>query len=290
MAQKAKKWEEWLSLSGEAVKVVSYADYFARRPLFSSLQIKNACEEAAAGLTLTIENENGMLVPFEKTFEEIPFESVVKVELENLLSPLYFSSADEVREETITAVLKKDKKIVASAEWTVKTLPFDFWQGTEGDPELLASFVRPRLADCGKIKADMAMQLQKWNADGELDGGYIGNDKNAVRRIIAALYASLRRLGVAKKQADISKPVEAGAGVKILSERKASPLEMSIFACGCLESIGLHPVLIFGEREITCGVWLYDSCFLDTVSDDMSRLGAYVADGINNLSCFDVED
>ena len=56
MAQKAKKWEEWLSLSGEAVKVVSYADYFARRPLFSSLQIKNACEEAAAGLTLTIEN------------------------------------------------------------------------------------------------------------------------------------------------------------------------------------------------------------------------------------------
>ena len=290
MAQKAKKWEEWLSLSGEAVKVVSYADYFARRPLFSSLQIKNACEEAAAGLTLTIENENGMLVPFEKTFEEIPFESVVKVELENLLSPLYFSSADEVRDETITAVLKKDKKIVASAEWTVKTLPFDFWQGTEGDPELLASFVRPRLADCGKIKADMAMQLQKWNADGELDGGYIGNDKNAVRRIIAALYASLRRLGVAKKQADISKPVEAGAGVKILSERKASPLEMSIFACGCLESIGLHPVLIFGEREITCGVWLYDSCFLDTVSDDMSRLGAYVADGINNLSCFDVED
>ena len=46
MAQKSKKWEEFVSLYGETARVVSYADYFARRPLFSSLQIKNTAEEA----------------------------------------------------------------------------------------------------------------------------------------------------------------------------------------------------------------------------------------------------
>ena len=46
-------------------------------------------------------------------------------------------------------------------------------------------------------------------------GGYIGNDKNAVRRVMAALYATLRRYSIAKKDADISQPVEAGAGGKI---------------------------------------------------------------------------
>ena len=293
MAQKTKKWEEFITLGGEAVKVVSYADYFARRPLFSALQIKNTAGEAAEGLTLTIENENGMLVPFEKNFEEIPFESTVSVEAGNLLSPLYFANADEAKEETITAVLKKDKKILAQQSWTVTPLPFDFWQGTEGNPEILASFVRPRLADCAKIRDSVVEQLKKWGADcqlGEFGGGYIGNDKNAVRRIIAALYASLRRLSVTKKEADISRPVEAGAGVKILSERKASVLEMAIFACSCLESFGLHSLLIFGERNITCGVWLIDSCFLDTVSDDTERLNAYASDGINNVSCFDAED
>ena len=108
MAQKNKKWEEFLSLTGETLKVVSYADYFARRKLFSSLQIKNACEVSADNITLTLTNENGMLLPFEKEFEEIPFESVVQVEIGNLLSPFYFSNAEEVREERISATLKKD--------------------------------------------------------------------------------------------------------------------------------------------------------------------------------------
>ena len=45
MAQKTRKLEEILSIGGEAAKVISYADYFARRPLFSSLRIQNEGEE-----------------------------------------------------------------------------------------------------------------------------------------------------------------------------------------------------------------------------------------------------
>ena len=99
MAQKAKKWEEWLELVGETANVVSYADYFARRPLFLSLRIKNTSDEAVGGLTLTIENGNGMLVPYERELDEIPYESMVKIEPENLLSPLYFSTLEESRQE-----------------------------------------------------------------------------------------------------------------------------------------------------------------------------------------------
>ncbi len=290
MAQKAKKWEEWITLDGETAKVASYVDYFTRRPLFSSLQIANAAEEAAQGLTLTIENENGMLLPYEKTLEEIPFESVVKVELDNLLSPHYFSGVEELRTEKIVATLKKDKKIIATKSWEITALPFDFWSGTDGDVEQLAAFVRPRLADCGKIRADAEKQLKKWNADCELGSGYVGNDKNAVRKIAAAVFAAIRRISMDKKEADISRPVEAGAGVRILADKRASSLEMALFACACLESLGLHSLLVFGDKEITCGVWLYDNCFLDTVSDDTARLNAYISDGINNVSCFDVED
>jgi len=289
MAQKAKKWEEWLQLRGDIAKYVSYADYFMQRRLFPSLQIRNGADEAVQNLTLTLENENGMLIPYEKTFAEIPFESVINVETEGLLSPLYFASIEEIKQEKITATLRKDKKVLCSAEWTLTALPFDYWQGTEGDTEQLAAFVRPRLGDCAKIRMDALEQMRKWNVDFEV-GGYVGNDKNAVRRMVAAVYASIRRVSIEKKSADIAYPVEAGAGVKILSEKKASSLEMALFACSCFEHLGLHPLLVLGEKEITCGVWLYDSCFMDTVSDDTMRLEAYVSDGINNLSCFDVED
>ena len=148
MAVKTKKTEEVLSLIGETVKVVSYADYFARRPLFTSLQVKNAGEEAINDLTLSFYNENGMLLSFQKTIEEIPFESLVEVELENLLSPNYFAGLDAVKEEKITVTLRKENKVIATLERSVTALPFDYWQGTEGDLELLSSFVRPRLADC----------------------------------------------------------------------------------------------------------------------------------------------
>lgn len=288
MAQKKRKLEEILSINGEVAKVISYADYFARRPLFSSLQIKNEGEETLEGLHLTVESENGMLLPCEKELT-IPFESVVEVDLGNLLSPLYFTNVETVTEETITVTLKKDKKVIAAKAWTATTLPFDYWQGIEGDAELLASFVRPKLGDCARVQTEIVEQLKKWDTPCEL-GSYVGNDKNAVRRIIAALYAVFRRFSAEKKPCDLTAPVEAGAGIKILTGRKASVLEMAVFAASCLESMGLHPILVFGEKEVTCGVWLYDSCFLDTVSDDMQRLDAYIADGINNLSCFDVAD
>ncbi len=288
MAQKSKKIEEIISLHGEIAGVISYADYFARRQLFTSLQVKNDGEETLSGVTLTVEGTGGVLVPCSRELE-IPFESVVEVALDNLLSPVYFAGADELREEKITVSLKTEKKVVCTKEWKIKTLPFDYWQGTSGDEELLASFVRPRLADCAKIQTEVAEQLKKWNVPYEF-GGYVGNDKNTVRKMIAALFSSLRKLSITQKTADISQPVMAGAGVKILNDRAASPLELSLFVCSCLESMGLHPVLALGEKEITCGVWLYDTCFMDTVSDDVSRLEAYLAEGINNLSCFDILD
>ncbi len=289
MAVKTKKLEDMITLSGETAKVVSYADYFSRRPLFSSLQIKNAGEEAVNDLVLSVSNAHGMLIECNKLLEEIPFESSVEADVGNLLSPVFFASVEEVREEKIDVILRKEKSVLAATSYSVTVLPFDYWQGTEGDPELLSAFVRPRLADCARMQTEISAQLKKWNVSCEL-GGYAGNDKNAVRSILAALFASIRHFSVKRKPCDISKPVEAGAGVKILSAGEASPLEMALFACSCMESLGLHPVLVFGEREITCGAWLYDSCFIDTVSDDVGRLSAYVSDGINNVSCFDVED
>lgn len=61
MAQKNKKTEEFISLTAEALKVVSYADYFTQTPLFTSLQIKNAGSDAVTDLTLAVSNENGLL-------------------------------------------------------------------------------------------------------------------------------------------------------------------------------------------------------------------------------------
>ena len=289
MAQKAKRYEEFITLTVEARGVITYADYFTRKPLFSSLQIKNDGADSVEGLTLTVEGENGLIVPTVKTIAEIPFESAVEVEIGNVVSPVYFLELAEIKEEKLTVCLKKDKQVISVQEILVKTLPFDFWTGTQGNVELLSAFVRPRLADCARMRTEVAAQLKKWEVSFDFEG-YDGCDKNVVRRVAAALFACIRRYAIAKKPCDFSQPSEIGGGVRILSERRASEAELALFFAACLEHFGFHSVLVLGDRGLTCGVWLYDSCFMDTVSDDVGALSKYVDDGINNLSCFDVED
>ena len=113
MAVKMKKLDELVSLTVEAVQVVSYADYYTQKPLFTALRVKNACAEAMDGLSIEITNEHGLIVNTQKDLGEIPFESEAEIELGNLVSPLYFVELEEQTEEQIVVALKKDKQIIA---------------------------------------------------------------------------------------------------------------------------------------------------------------------------------
>ena len=161
MAVKTRKLEEVLSLSVETPKVVAYADYFMKNPLFTVLQIKNAGATSLGELTLTVSNENGLVTSYSKFIEEIPFESKVAVDFPKVLSPLYFVNLEEPKEEELVIELYKEKKLIVKETVTLTALPFDYWEGTSGNAERLAGFVRPKLADCGKIRTDVASQLKK---------------------------------------------------------------------------------------------------------------------------------
>ncbi|MBQ9729214.1 MAG: DUF4011 domain-containing protein, partial [Clostridia bacterium] len=288
MAQKIRKIEEAIALTYEPVKTVSYADYFQRAPLFTSLRIKNKATVAVKELTVRLSNENGLLVPTEKTLAEIPFENSVEVELDMPVSPAYFVDLNEIKEEQIKLELFKEKRVLFSETFTVQALPFEFWDPKK-NVETLAAFVRPRLADCARIKAETLSQLKKWEVTGDLNG-YEGNDKNFVRRALAAIFASVRKYAVELEESSFTEPVRVGIGNKILSEKKANQAEMALFVASIIESCGLHPILIVGEKNVSVGAWLYDGCFVDSVSDDLVRLEKYTESGINNISCFDVED
>ena len=286
--ERKKKTEEKVTLTVEAVKYASFADCYTRAPLFTMLRINNEGADSLTDFTLELVNDNGLVREFVKTIEEIPFESSVEVDTFDAVSPLYFAGLENVKDEIVKVVLKKDGNEVAVEEVTVTALPFEYWQGVGGREESLAAFVRPKLADCQRIKTEMSAQLKKWNVSGEF-GGYDDADKNTVRRVIASLFTVLRRYGLTKTECDISAPAEAG-GTRILGERSATALEVAVFVASVLESAGLNPLLIYGEKEITCGVWLYETCLPEVVSDDVERIGQYVSEGINGLSCFDIDD
>ncbi len=289
MATKKIALEEIISIKVETVPVYSYADFFVGKSLFSTLQIKNDGSEGVEGLRLVISASGSLLVTCEKTLEEIPYESRVQVDVGERLSPLYFAQKSTATEEEITVSLYAADKLLSESKHTVRILPFDFWQGLSGDISLLSAFVRPRLADCARMRVEVEEQLKSWGVAKKI-GGYAGGDKNTVRQTAAALFGCLKRYAFERIPETLNAPVDAGGGTTLLADRRATPLQAALFFASCLLSFGLYPLLVVGEREVGVGVWLKDTCFLDTDTDDLEPLENYIADGVNQISAFDVED
>lgn len=183
--------KESLSLQVKAQQFFSYADYFNRVPLFISLLLSNSSAETAENIDIVIENAGGFLLPFTKHLDAMPYESSVEIETSSIVSPLYLTELSEIREESVLIRVLHGKDTVAECSVQVTVLPFDYWSGRSGNAELLASFVRPKVADCLRILGDAREQLKKWNTDCEWRG-YQEGDKNKIRLIAAAVYAAAK--------------------------------------------------------------------------------------------------
>lgn len=279
--------KEKIELKALLPKFVGYIDCALQTPI--TVQIKNGLSESIE-LKVKISDTEGMTVPYEAQVQA-PFESAVELTAEGIFSPLFLAENSELKSVTLSiTALSQDGKELCSKSETVTALPYDNWEGLEGNAERLAAFVRPRLSDCAHILENAGKRLKKWSSDIEFYG-YTGADKNAVRQISASVFAAIKNLMIEKsEESDLSSPVCAVAAESILKSKKATELQLAIFVAACLEATRLHPVIAIGKNGVGVGVWLYDSCFLDTVTDDIEIVGKYISDGINNLSFFDVED
>ena len=140
MAVKKIPLEEIISVKAETVPVYSYADFFAGKSLFASLQIQNAGSENVSGLRLVVTASGGLLVTTEKPIEELPYESRVHITAVEALSPHYFVNKTIESEEEVCVSVYADKKLICESKHTVKVLPIDFWQGLSGDAALMSCF------------------------------------------------------------------------------------------------------------------------------------------------------
>ena len=179
-----------------------YLDYFLASS--ASIKIRNEYSQSL-NLTVTITGGTGLLVPFEKSVEA-PFESTVNVQAEGIFSPLYLAETEELTPCPVTVIVKAEGMEVCRAQTSITALPFDWWEGLEGNAERVAAFVRPRLAECAQILNSAGTRLKKWKADADFYG-YTGADKNAVRNVAAAIYGAVKGCSFEKSQGtDLSSP------------------------------------------------------------------------------------
>ena len=288
--KKAKQLAEDIELEGELLNAVSYATYYCRMPLFTAFRLYNRGSAAVEELSVSVSGTTELILPRTLGVAEIPAESSIEVSVDKVLNPKYLAELEQPEVCTVNISVTCGKVKVCELSADVECLPIDYWGGLSGNVEMLASLVRPRIADCQKVLAEAGLQLKTWGYSSEWSG-YSGNNRTAVRSAAAAIYSALRNQNVeAVAQPPLTEPVSAGGITKVISSKSATPLEMALLYASCLEAAKLNPVIVLGKSSVAVGVWLYESCFTISTQDDMSVIEKYIQDGINNLAVFDVLD
>ena len=278
-----------IEIEGELLNTVGYATYYSRLPLFTAFKIFNRSEENEHDITVGISGSE-LILPTEINISEIPAESSIEVTVENVLNPKYLADLEQPENNKVVIKLTQGKSTICTLKAEVLAIPLDCWSGLSGNVEMLASFVRPKLADCQKILAEAGLQLKTWGYSSEWSG-YSGNGRNAVRNAVASIYSAIRHLNIEREDdKDLTDTVCCGDISSILQDKKATPLKLALFTASCFEATKMHPVIVAGKSKVGVGVWLYESCFSSPVQDDMSVVERYIKDGVNNLAIFDCDD
>lgn len=279
-----------VGVEGELINNVSYSTYYNRLPLFTAFRIYNNGEDDIENVKIDISGSNALVLATEISIDLLPFESSVEVNTPPLLNPKYLADLEEEEECKISIIVSCQKKVICTLETAVKAIPMDCWSGVLGNVETLATFVRPKIADCQKILTEAGLQLKTWGYSHEW-AGYAGNDKNGVRSAFASIYAAIKNLNIEREEmTEYVGTLRVGDVSELVENRSANPVALACLVASCLEAAKMNPVVILGKNKIGVGVWLYESCFTTTTLDEMPVISKYISNGVNNLSIVDVDD
>ena len=184
---------------------------------------------------------------------------------------------------TVTVTVGTDR--VFSHDYPITLLPFDEWAGSSIMPEQLAAFVVPNNPLLAQVKLKAARFMEKWTGSAAFDE-YQTQDRNRVRAQVAAFYEALRTEGIvysAPPASFESTGQRIRLADKVLTEKLGTCLDTSLLMASCLESVGIHPIVLMLKGHAMVGAWLTQSMFPQMVCDDASFLLKETADGNHNI-------
>ncbi|MBQ3882696.1 MAG: DUF4011 domain-containing protein, partial [Bacteroidales bacterium] len=159
----------------------------------------------------------------------------------------------------------------------------DFWEGVGDASELLAGFVLPNHPAIRPVLRRASDLLARWTGSPSMDG-YQSGDVNKAKMKMAAIYEALSEREIASSNPPASF-ARAGQRVRlpedILSGGFATCLDAALLYAGCLEAVGLRPLVVLHEGHAYAGAWLVEESSPYPVNDDPAVLRKKGADGIN---------
>lgn len=276
-----------IRLEVSALKAVNYALQCGGVSIVRGITVINDTDAALENVELKLWTEPALTLPFSKHYDRIGPNTTYRTgALELTLDGGYLSGLTEKSTGLLHVTLELDGEVLFHHSQELTALAFDEWHGYTYYPELLTAFVTPNHPQIAAINARAAELLGAWTGDPSLDA-YQTQDPNRVLQLCAAVYGALQEKNIVYSVPPASfEP--AGQRVRLcdtlLQQQLGTCLDLTLLYCGCLEAMGLHPLLILQSGHIFAGVWLEDLTFPETVQDDVSLITKRLAQGVSEMT------
>lgn len=253
------------------------------RPL-NRLYIRNRMPQDLKDAELIITSAD-FLLPFKKIIT-LPYESTVDIDITDLLvNNELLININEIKDYTVSIELTKGETLCSFSQ-KITVLPYYHYCGIDFNPELYSCFVNPMCEGVAKI-LKTAGDINKSFKHTSL--GYADNDKESIKLLAALIYRAVQQKNITSETSDIKTPSEVIPVAQILSSKKATQAEVAALFMSCAEAIGLNAIAATDGKDMLCGVWLYDNCFLETSFDDITEVKKRSDEIINDIAVFDVK-
>lgn len=159
----------------------------------------------------------------------------------------------EIETCTATYTLTVNGKKVSEACGRVTICPYDQWNGAL---VLLPAYMTPNHPDIIGLLQQAARWMQKEGMNPSLEG-YQGDAKR-VEEMTMGVYNAIKEAGIIYSNPldSFFGPQRVRLGETVMQQKFATCMDITVLFASCLESFGLHPVLITAPAHIFAGVWL----------------------------------
>ena len=268
----------------EYIPCINYSLYHNNIPICIKFSVSNQDDNEWNNVQIAIKGDF-----FESTntiVESIPAQQEIAIK-DIEISPIANKLIEltEAVNSHLSVTILQDEKVILQKEFPVYLMAFDQWFGTSIRPEVLASFVTPNHPLLTQVISNAASHLKRFSGSDAFDE-YQTQNPNRVRMQVAAIFEALREENLIYTSAPASYE-DYGQRIrmcdKVLNEKLGTCIDLTLLFASCLESVGIHPLLVLMNGHIFVGAWLVDSVFSSAVSDDVSFLRKESSDGINEM-------
>jgi len=277
---------ESIQISGIYCSKASFALQQNHVPIVRQLSIKNCSDSELKNWEVRIYTDPDIADEWETKIDSLmPGQEHILTGINLRLSASRLFELTERIDGSLVVTVSDNSGVLAQEKRDLAFLSQCEWSGSSVFPEILAAFVTPNHPYTTEIIKRAGTLLAGWTGSPSFTG-YQSKNPNFVRKQMAAIYGALQQENIAYCVLPASFE-EFGQKTRLcgaIKEQKlGNCLDLSLLYSGCLEAIGLHPMVILIKGHAFTGCWLEEECFAESVQDDVSVLTKRIAQGINEI-------